>query len=216
MRLEEKRAGLQNDIDSLVQRLSELRDQLFEANAGTSASAAGPKTSGRGKAAKSSSGPRRERGALKEQIIAALDAAGSNGVQVQDLSAAIGTKAVNIHAWFHAAKKRFPQIVKIGAGLYRLEGKIEPDVRPANSGKAPREKASKARRKSSAAGSRRGELSTGILAGLQAAGEGGISIRDLSEKLGVDYRNISVWFSTTGKKNPQIKKVSPAVYRMEA
>lgn len=217
MRLEEKRAGLQSEIDSLVQRLSDLREQLFEPGVQGSASSGPPKTSGRGKAARrGSAAPRRERGALKEQIIAALEAAGSNGVRVKDLAAAIGIKPVNVHAWFHAALKRFPQIQKVEGGHYRAEGKIELPPRAHGSGGRPRGSVSRGARKSTSPGSRPGELSSRILAELQSAGEGGMSISNLSEKLGVNYRNISVWFSTTGKKNPQVKKISPAVYRLEA
>jgi hypothetical protein len=36
----------------------------------------------------------------------ALEAAGSAGIKVKELSEAIGTKAVNIHSWFHSTVKR--------------------------------------------------------------------------------------------------------------
>jgi uncharacterized protein YjcR len=54
--------------------------------------------------------------------MAALTAAGAAGVQVKELAEAIGTKAVNIHSWFHSTIKRNPEIKKISGGHYRLHG----------------------------------------------------------------------------------------------
>ena len=47
---------------------------------------------------------------------------------------------------------------------------------------------------------RAGGLKDRILALLEAAGPQGLRVKDLSDKLGVKATNISVWFSTTGKK----------------
>ena len=43
-----------------------------------------------------------------------------------------------------------------------------------------------------------------------------VDLSDLSEKAGTNYRNVAVWFATTGKKNPKIKKVAPATYKLAA
>jgi len=59
---------------------------------------------------------------------------------------------------------------------------------------------------------KRGALKLGILAALKAAGEGGISVKELSEKLGAKTQNIHVWFSSTGKSLPEIQKVGEARY----
>jgi hypothetical protein len=32
-------------------------------------------------------------------------------------------------------------------------------------------------------------------------------VQDIAAKIGADYRSVHVWFSSTGKKNPQIVKV---------
>jgi hypothetical protein len=56
----------------------------------------------------------------------------------------------------------------------------------------------------------RGEMKERILAELQAAGKTGRHFKELSEKLGVKYGNISVWFQSTGKNIPEIMKVGPA------
>lgn len=67
------------------------------------------------KAAKSSG----RRGAVKEQIIAALKAAGSKGVSVKDLSSKLGIKAGNIHVWFATTGKTVG-VAKVAPGVYRL------------------------------------------------------------------------------------------------
>ena len=58
----------------------------------------------------------------------------------------------------------------------------------------------------------RGQLKKRILDALTVAGKSGIAIKDLSEKLGTSYGNISVWFHTTAKGVKQIKKVAPGKF----
>ena len=64
-------------------------------------------------------------------------------------------------------------------------------------------------------GAKRGQLSAGILSALQAAGSKGITVGDLATRLGANYKNIYVWFATTGKKHP-LKKLAPATYSLSA
>lgn len=64
-------------------------------------------------------------------------------------------------------------------------------------------------------GFQRGALVDNILAALKAAGAKGATIKDLSAKFGAPYRNIQVWFATTGKKHKEIKKIAPATYRLK-
>lgn len=71
--------------------------------------------------------------------------------------------------------------------------------------KAPAAKAPKA--------NARGQLMARILDALKAAGPKGVTIKDLSAKFKMPYRNVQVWFATTGKRNPSIKKIAPATYR---
>jgi hypothetical protein len=61
-------------------------------------------------------------------------------------------------------------------------------------------------------GGKRGALKSRILKFLSQAGPEGASVKDISEKLGVKNQNVHVWFSTTGKKLPEIKKVGEARY----
>jgi len=62
--------------------------------------------------------------------------------------------------------------------------------------------------------SRRGELSGKIERALTDAGDNGLSVREIAESAGTNYKNVAVWFSTTGKKHPSIQKLGPARYRL--
>ncbi len=203
--LEEKRTALQEQIDDIEQQILSIRDQIL-GNA--------PSTVARTVRKIVPKGGRAQRGALKAQIIAALESAGHAGVRVTELAEAIGTKAANLHAWFHATAKRMPSIVKVAGGHYRLNGSSNGAkvVAPAATTKAPKVKASKGK----GGKAKRGALSENVMAALESAGSNGISIKDLSDKVGSNYRNVAVWFATTGKKNPKIKKVAPATYKLAA
>jgi hypothetical protein len=49
---------------------------------------------------------------------------------------------------------------------------------------------------------------------LRVAGARGLTIRELSEKLGVKPANLYVWFNGTGRKTRGVKKLGPAKYRL--
>ncbi len=61
---------------------------------------------------------------------------------------------------------------------------------------------------------RRGALKAKILGALRGAGQRGLTIRQLSEKLGVKSANLYVWFADTGRKVRGLKKIAPAKYRL--
>jgi hypothetical protein len=196
--LEEKHAALLLQAEELQQEISGIRQQLFDGLTTTSV-----KTAGR--AVRKTKAPR---GALKEKIIAALESAGSAGVRVTELASTLGTKAANLHAWFHSTAKNIPEITKIGGGHYRLHPKGPKPVAT----KVSKEKPVKAK----ADGAKRGGLSEKILGYLGEAGSEGVTIKDIADKADTNYRNVAVWFATTGKKFPKIKKVRPATYRLAA
>ncbi|MDR3404604.1 MAG: hypothetical protein P4L99_19030 [Chthoniobacter sp.] len=201
--LEEKRAALQQQIDEIHQQISSTRDQIFNQTS-SAVTQAVRKVVAKG---------RTQRGALKAQILSALEAAGHAGVRVTELAESLGTKAANLHAWFHATAKRMPSIVKVKGGHYRLNGNGHKPAAPV----AAPAKAAKVKANGRKAGkAKRGALSENILAALSGAGSNGVSIKDLSDKVGSNYRNVAVWFATTGKKNPKIKKVAPATYKLAA
>lgn len=82
--------------------------------------------------------------------------------------------------------------------------------RPAKKAKAGRP--AKAR-KSSGKRAPRGQIKTKILAALKAAGDAGLKVPDLSKKIGVKNANVHVWFSSTGKKLPEVKKVGKGHFK---
>ena len=55
-----------------------------------------------------------------------------------------------------------------------------------------------------------------IIAELQAAGQEGMTVKDLAVKLDMKPANMHAWFQGTGKKIPEIKKVGPGKYSWQA
>ena len=64
-----------------------------------------------------------------------------------------------------------------------------------------------------ARGGKSGGLKEKILALLEAAGSDGLKVKEIADKLGAKPGNISVWFSTTGKK--LVTKVEPSRYAVK-
>ena len=165
-----------------------------------------------------------------------LNAAGKAGASVKELADRIGIKAANIHSWFSINAKKIAGLKKVGKARYALNGAAVVSQKPAKKAKvtkkarsAKKGKAAKAPKNAKAAKpskaikvaarkgkAGRGQLKTRILAALKSAGPEGMSIKDLAAKLNASYRNISVWFVTTGKKIEGLKKVGPAQYQLEA
>lgn len=55
----------------------------------------------------------------------------------------------------------------------------------------------------------RGSTKASILGALKEAGKTGVTAKDLSAKLGLKNQNVHVWFATTGKKIPGLKRFGP-------
>jgi hypothetical protein len=204
--LEQRRLDLQTELDSLVQQVEVLKKGLFDGGSSPvkdRVASSGPVRTRKAK--------RGQRGLLKQKITAALESAGALGVKVKDLAAALDTKPVNIHSWFHSALKRDKSITKITGGHYRLStsGATAKGAAAAAPVKA---KPAKVARKAGK-GAKRGQLTADILGALKAAGSKGITVADLASKLGANYKNIYIWFATTGKKHP-VKKLAPATYSL--
>jgi hypothetical protein len=72
------------------------------------------------------------------------------------------------------------------------------------------------RRSAARDGGRRGALKAKILTALRAAGDKGVAVRDLSSRLGVKNQNVHVWFSSTGKKIPDIQRIGAGRYRLKS
>ena len=232
--LEEKRAALESQITGLDQRLAVLQSELYGSSATKAKAKAAPIKVAR-----------KQRGALKGQILETLQAAGPKGVAVLDLARMLGTKPANIHSWFSVNFKKIANLKKVGAAQYALNGgapaaapKAAPAVKtakpkkagkkpvkvvkapkaakPAEAVKAPKAVKTARKVKAGKASTGRGELKSQILDALKGAGEQGMTVKDLSEKLGAKYKNLYIWFVTTGKRTPGIKKVGPAKYSLQA
>jgi hypothetical protein len=61
----------------------------------------------------------------------------------------------------------------------------------------------------------RGSLKRKIFAALKAAGDAGLKVPDLSKKIAVKSQNVHVWFSSTGKKLPEIKRVGKGHFKLQ-
>jgi len=221
LNLEEKKAALQRELGALNAQLDDLKRRLISGSPATSAHPVATKAGNLVKSASPKTAKAR-RGELKSAIFSALEKAGSSGVKVLDLAKSLRAKPANVYAWFHAATKRYPgSIEKTGAAAYKLIGK-PPEAKPkkAKPGKVKRGKSAKPikaatkKTKGKARGNARGALAAKIVATLQAAGPSGMTVKDLSTKLNTGYRNLLVWFVTTGKGYPAIKKIAPATYSM--
>lgn len=123
--------------DALVSELQKLEATIVAAFTGSAKPAAtgakrGPKPGRKAaavKAAPAKKAPaakaaapekRGKRGALKEQIIATLKAAGSKGIGVKEISSKLGVKAANVHVWFGTTGKTVG-VEKVSPGVYRLK-----------------------------------------------------------------------------------------------
>lgn len=202
--LEEKRIALQGQLDSIQEQMTGLQNQILSEETKPVSPIAIKKPS-----QPSGTTQRAGRGELTEQVVAALQAAGKTGIRVKELAKSLGTKPLNIHSWFHSNLKRYPSITKLAGGHYRLDGSLE--LAPA----ATRAKG-KSAGKRPAGRTKRGELSANILSELKNAGARGISVREIAEALGKNYKNIYIWFSTTAKNYPNIVKLDKSQYRLES
>jgi hypothetical protein len=226
--LEERRQRLQTDLANVMGLLSSLKDSFFE-DVVPRASAVISRATTPPPSRPSQRRRRTPRGALKEQIMTALERAGAAGVYVKDLATELAIKPVNIHSWFHSTTKRNPAIRKISGGHYRLvsKGGSAPKTSRASSGrkKTPvtssissgnnnNNKKIDRRKKGGTSQGPRGALSAKILRQLESAGKNGVTVRAIAERIGAKNKNIYIWFATTGKKNSAIKKVGPATYRL--
>jgi hypothetical protein len=83
-------------------------------------------------------------------------------------------------------------------------------------GRPAKKKAGRPAKKAARSGKRapRGLLKKKIFAALKAAGDAGMKVTELSKKIGVKNANVHVWFSSTGKKLPEIKRVGKGHFKL--
>lgn len=215
MALEEKRAALQAQLENVSQQLNATQAKLFNefsaddavSSSGSSSAASGQKLT----PARSLAGKRAGRGELKNQLLRILSTAGSTGVSVKEITAEIGAKATSVHSWLQSARKKYP-IKRVSQGRYRIEGAVAIEAPKAPKAAKPGRPGKRSTRPLSG----RGELLAKIMGELKAAGDKGVKVPDLADKFGVKRKNLFIWFATTGRRNPAIKKVGESHYRLEA
>lgn len=65
-------------------------------------------------------------------------------------------------------------------------------------------------------GAKRGDMKVKVMSALKAAGESGLSIKELADNLKIKGTNLYAWFGSTGKKVNEIQKIGPAKYKLVA
>lgn len=208
--LEQQRAQLQIELDTVIRKITALQLSLFATSSKVFSSGT-PFQHTSSALLHAPRARRMPRGELRRHMLEALRNAGKDGVEVRALSARLKIKSVNIHSWFHSAIKKHSQIRKLAPGRYLLEGDLHFPI------PSPYQHASTSANEFShrqIARSKRGEVSKQIFQILQQAGQTGVSVREISARIGSHYRNVHVWFSSTGKKNFKIERVSRGVYRL--
>jgi hypothetical protein len=211
LRLEQQREHLQIQLDTTLKKITSLQLALFAGSARAELPRVSRLDSSHPLHRRSQPTPRMPRGELRRLIVKALESAGSEGIDARLLARELGIKSVNVHSWFHSALKKHPQIRKLAAGRYVLEGPLQLPPTLASCHCVP---PAPARRSKSRI--RRGEMSRQILLLLQSAGDKGISVPEIAARIGSHYRNVHVWFCSTGKRNFPIERVSRGFYRLKA
>jgi hypothetical protein len=211
MELEQRRSILQTELDEILVKTVALQSDILTDGAGPRSRRA--VTNNHAPDGSNTRVRRMRRGELRLQIVESLRAAGEKGVLVKELSTLLRMKSVNIHSWFHSAIQRFPQIKKASPGRYVLVGDLKlPELPSQNQqGRSLNELTGRSGRRSR---SKRGEVTRLIMQNLDLAGDDGITVQDLAGRIGANYRNVHVWFSSTGKKNPLIQKMTRGKYRL--
>jgi hypothetical protein len=82
--------------------------------------------------------------------------------------------------------------------------------------KAGSAKAAVKTRKSSGSRSPKGFMKEQITSILSAAGEVGVSVKEIAEKIGKPVQNIHVWFASTGKKLGHFERTPEGRYRFSS
>jgi hypothetical protein len=190
--MEKRRIALQMEIDLLISRINELQKAAY-ADLPVSSSKRNGEEGGRLSV---------RRGGLKAAILSLLNSSGAEGITVNDIAAATGSRAANIFAWFQSTGKKIEQVVKVGKARYAVTSPV--DFQP------PLPKVN--RKKGRGIRNSRGGLTQQIVRALEAAGAEGLTLVEIAAAAGSKPRNVSVWVSTTGKQFPQIVKVGKGRY----
>lgn len=119
-------AKLVEKKEDLLRQVGDIDSQLdrYEATPAAAKPAPARKRRAAGKKARKArkGGTRQPRGAMREKIMAELEAAGSDGVTVKELAQKLGTKPGNVSVWFYTTGSKMPNIKKVAPATYVLKG----------------------------------------------------------------------------------------------
>jgi predicted transcriptional regulator with HTH domain len=214
IQLEQTRINIADSLNAVLERIHVLQNDLLQSSQSSQSQFRTDLDSPLKLAqqfGKSSLKRRMRRGELRGRILDFLREAGTNGARVREIADALGVKPVNVHSWFHTATQRFPQLKRFGPGRYRLETDL-PDSE-LSSTEIPKPRRNRSTKQASRG--KRGEVSKRILEVLENADPEGIKVAEIAEKVGAKYRNVHVWLSSIGKRNPRIIRSGRGIYRMK-
>jgi predicted transcriptional regulator with HTH domain len=214
LQLEQTRINISDSLNAVLERIHFLQNDLLQSSQSIPSQFGTDSDSPLKFAQQFGKSPlkrRMRRGELRGRILDFLRAAGTNGARVREIADALGVKPVNVHSWFHTATQRFPQLKRFGPGRYRLESELQDSGFPST--ETPKLRRNRSTRQASRG--KRGEVSKRILEVLENADPEGIKVAEIAEKVGAKYRNVHVWLSSIGKRNPRIIRSGRGIYRMK-
>jgi hypothetical protein len=106
---------LLEEKEALLARVAAIEGELGDFQPGTSAGVKSPAAQPKPSRAKAD-GPRRKRGQMKDNIIAALKAAGTDGLTVKEIATQLDVPPANVHTWFATTGKAIVQLQKLDNG----------------------------------------------------------------------------------------------------
>ncbi|MBE7499652.1 MAG: winged helix-turn-helix domain-containing protein [Verrucomicrobiales bacterium] len=160
---------------------------------------------------------RAKRGALTATILRLAQQAGNAGVTVKELAAKLGLSQNRVFNWFYATGKHVRDLQKIGEAHYAWMGTAPPPPRAAAPPRrAPPHPSAPGNRRSAtprARDAKPGQLKDSIIQLVKAAGQSGVTVREIASELALSPQRVYVWFNGTAKSVPEIQKLGPATYR---
>ena len=130
--------------------------------------------------------PAKKDDTLMPKMVAALEAAGEDGLTIPEIAA------------------------KLSVSESAIDTLIRPFAKPRKKAKKPAAK--KATKRGPKPGMKPGGTKARILALLEAAGSKGLSTREISNKLNLSLAGVGVWFGSTGKR--LTTKLAPGHYAL--
>ncbi|MBK9139738.1 MAG: hypothetical protein IPM17_13395 [Verrucomicrobia bacterium] len=117
---------------------------------------------------------------------------------------------MNIASLTVAQLKQMTALVEKKEALQAEVARIDAELARLSSGQAPRAVAAAAPvRRGRRQRAQRGSVKAAIIELLQKAGKSGISVKEISERLGAKYAHVFAWFYSTGSKIKEIQRVGP-------